>query len=328
MPMTWTAVPVAGSICRDKQPTGFGVNLAPGSTKLLIYMEGGGACFNSTTCAQAPSSWAPNNANLTLAGSSALFNRTSSPFKDYNFAYIPYCSGDVFTGTTMSGYMGQPQMGYANYFKFLQRMLGTFKDLTEVVLSGSSAGGFGIAYNWMLTQDAFGTVPVLALDDSGPPMSPDYLAQCQEQKVAQLWGWAGSVHPACTTCDVANGKVTRPLLQTALARAMPGTRFALTSYDEDGVIKSFFAYGNNNCAQFDSIIPPTYPAGKFPMGLAELRQAWGSSQQVAMYVVKGGGHTFLAGDLTRIQSGMSNPTMADWVKQFAEGTAGWANVVP
>src|SRR5262249_4972125 len=40
MPMTWTAVPVAGSICRDKMPTGFGVNIAPGSTKLLIYLEG------------------------------------------------------------------------------------------------------------------------------------------------------------------------------------------------------------------------------------------------------------------------------------------------
>jgi hypothetical protein len=327
--MMWTAVPVTGSLCRDKQPTGFGVNINPSSTKLLIFMEGGGACFNATTCTQAPSSWAPNDTNLgTAVGRNALFNRMTSVFKDWNFAYIPYCSGDVFTGTNMSGYMGQPQVGYLNYFKFLQRMLGTFKGLTQVVLSGSSAGGFGIAYNWMTTQDAFGSVPVFALDDSGPPMSPDYLSQCQEQKVGALWGWAGSVHPACTTCDVAGGKVTRPLLQTALARAMPGTRFALTSYDEDGVIKSFFAYGNNNCAGWDALLPPTYPMGKYPMGLAELRTAWMGSPLAAMYVVKGGGHTFLAGDLTRITAGGSNPNMADWIKQFADNAAGWTNVVP
>jgi hypothetical protein len=127
---------------------------------------------------------------------------------------------------------------------------------------------------------------------------------------------------------VAGGKVTRPLLQTALARAMPGTRFALTSYDEDGVIKSFFGYGNNNCAGWDSLLPPSYPMGKYPMGLAELRTAWAGSQQVAMYVVKGGGHTFLAGDLTRITAGGSNPNMADWIKQFADNAAGWTNVVP
>jgi hypothetical protein len=311
--------------------TGFGVNIAPGSTKLLIFLEGGGACFNATTCLQSQTlaGWAPTDANLTAAKNSSLFNRTSSVFKDWNFVYIPYCSGDVFTGTTMSGYMGAPQMGYSNYFKFLQRILGTFKGLTQVVLSGSSAGGFGIAYNWMMTQDAFGDVPVFALDDSGPPMSPDFLAQCQEQKVGALWGWTGSVHPACTTCDVANGKVTRPLLQTALARAKPGTRFALTSYDEDGVIKTFFAYGQNNCSGWDSPLPPGYPAGKYPMGLAELRTAWMSNPNVAMYVVKGMGHTFLSGDTTRIKGNMTGPSMAEWITQFADPSSmGWANVVP
>jgi hypothetical protein len=316
-------------LCRDRQPTGFGVNIAPGSTKLLIYLEGGGACFNATTCGQAPTSWAAIDASLVpFVTFNALFNRTSSPFKDWNFVYVPYCTGDVYTGTAMSGYMGQPQVGYSNYFKFLQRMIATFKGLTEVVLSGSSAGGFGVAYNWLVTQDAFGSVPVSALDDSGPPMSSEYMAPCQEQKVAQLWGWSGSVHPACATCDVANGNVTRPLLETTLARAKSGTRFALTSYDEDDTIKSFFAYGMSNCSGWDALLPPSYPAGKYPLGLAELRAAWAGSDLAAMYVVKGTGHTFLAGDLTKIQASPSSQTMFGWLIDFAAGTPGWTNVIP
>ena len=64
------------------------------------------------------------------------------------------------------------------------------------------------------------------------------------------------------------------------------------------------------------------------MGLAELRTAWTGSPLAAMYVVKGGGHTFLAGDLSRIQASTTSITMLDWVTQFANGTAGWTNVVP
>ncbi len=328
-PMTWTAVPVAGAVCRDGRPTGFGINVATGSDKLLIFLEGGGACFNATTCAQAPSSWAPTDANLgTRVRVNALLDRSGTgPFKDWNLVYVPYCTGDVFTGTTMSGYMGQPQMGYSNFFKYLQRIIATFKGLSQVVLSGSSAGGFGIAWNWMLTQDAFGTVPVLALDDSGPPMSPDYLSPCQEQRVAKLWGWADAIHPACTGCDAANGKVVRPLLQASLARAA-GKRFALLSYDEDGVIKTFFAYGLNNCANWDSLLPPAYPAGKYPQGLAELRQVWAGVPDAAMYVVKGGGHTFLGSDLSRIQASTTSASMLDWVKQFVDKGSGWSNVTP
>jgi hypothetical protein len=179
----------------------------------------------------------------------------------------------------------------------------------------------------MVTEDAFGDVPVLALDDSGPPMGPDYLSSCQEQRVGQLWGWAQSIHPACTDCDVAAGKVSRPLIVASLARASK-SRFALTSYDEDGVIKSFFGYGSNNCAGWNSPLPPAYPAGKYPMGLNELRQTWANAPQVAMYVVKGGGHTFLAGDLARIQASATSVTMLDWVKQFADNAPGWSNVVP
>jgi hypothetical protein len=325
-PLQWTAVPVTGALCRDGNETGFGVNVNTTSDKLLIYLEGGGACFNGATCLSNPQSWAPTESALSRSVDKyALLSRTgNSPFKDWNLVFVPYCTGDVFTGATMTGYQGKPQMGYSNYVKYLQRIIATFKGQSQVVLSGSSAGGFGIAFNWLVTQDAFGSVPVHALDDSGPPMGPEYLSECEQARVAALWGWSDTVHPACTSCDVKAGNVVRPLLETALRRQT--TRFAQLSYDEDGVIKSFFAYGLNDCASWDSLLPPAFPAGKYPMGLAELRQGWMSGGLAAMYEVKGGGHTFLGGDLSRIQTG--SVTMLDWVQAFVDGSSGWTHVVP
>jgi Pectinacetylesterase len=329
-PMTWTAIPVAGTLCRNNQPTGFGVNINPASTKLIIYLEGGGACFNVLTCAQNPSAWAPTDATLnTSVGTKWLFSRSSadSPFKDWNLAYVPYCTGDVHTGSAMSGYMGQPQIGYLNYFKYLQRIVATFKNVDQVILSGASAGGFGVAFNWMLTQDAFGAVPVSMLDDSGPPMGPDYLSECQQQRVGMLWGWDKSLHPACKDCDLAAGKIVRPLLETTLKRQTT-TRVGLLSYDEDGTIKTFFSYGLNNCAGWNALLPPAYPAGKYPMGLADLRQSWSPYPHAAMYVVSGGSHTFLGNNqLAQVKTG-TGLTMVQWITKIVDKTDGWGNVNP
>src|SRR6478752_8591829 len=48
-PKTWQYVPVDGAQCMNGTPTGIGVNLGT-SGDLVIYLEGGGACFNDGTC--------------------------------------------------------------------------------------------------------------------------------------------------------------------------------------------------------------------------------------------------------------------------------------
>jgi hypothetical protein len=327
--LPWKAVPVEGALCRDGSQTGYAVNVHPTSRNLLIYMEEGGACFNMLTCVQNPASWAPDEANvLRSLKLNWIMDRASdsSPFKDWNLVYIPYCSGDVHTGSTMSGYLGQPQIGFLNYKKYLAEIVARFPNLEQVVLSGSSAGGFGVAWNWIWTQDAFGSVPVHAIDDSGPPMGPDYLSECQQRHYGALWGWSENIHPACTSCDVAAGKVVRPLLE-ATFRRITSTRFGLLSYDEDGTIKQFFAYGTDNCSNWDAAQPPLYPAGLFPMGLTELRQAWSSYPQVAMYVVPGGSHTFLGHDVASVKTGPAIP-MLEWIKRLIDKSDGWTNVAP
>ena len=56
-PEKWTWVPFADAKCRDGSSTGIAVNPSSGSDKLMIFLQGGGACFNATTCAGNPSSF-------------------------------------------------------------------------------------------------------------------------------------------------------------------------------------------------------------------------------------------------------------------------------
>ena len=60
-PKQWEYVPVDGTKCMNGTPTGIGVNLGT-SGDLLIYMEGGGACFNADTCGSVAhkSGWGPD----------------------------------------------------------------------------------------------------------------------------------------------------------------------------------------------------------------------------------------------------------------------------
>ena len=46
----WTWFPVPESQCLDGTSTGFGVRLGSEPNKVLFYLEGGGACYNTWSC--------------------------------------------------------------------------------------------------------------------------------------------------------------------------------------------------------------------------------------------------------------------------------------
>ncbi len=326
--LAWKYVELPGSKCRDGKTTGIGVSINPASDKLIIFLEGGGACLETLTCAANPRSW--GEADLGAGPATSLLLRDDvNPYADWNKVYVPYCSGDVFTGTKESGFNGEPQTGYVNFTKTLERVVPTFKSKVEmVVLAGHSAGGFGTAWNWMRTQDAFGKIPVHAYDDSGQPLGPMYLTPCFQQYVAAQWGWKESVHPACKGCDVDGGDVVRPLVDTALARKTNG-RFALLTNDEDGVIKTFFSYGLDDCSALSGplALPKAYPVGMFPDGLLELRARLDPFKNAAMYEIVGGAHV-LTGSVNAWNTQVEDVTILQWTKWFLAGNSKWRSVGP
>ncbi|MEL6184994.1 MAG: pectin acetylesterase-family hydrolase, partial [Myxococcota bacterium] len=260
-PDTWVYVPVGGAKCRDGTDTGFVLRLQTGATDLVMYLQGGGACFNAATCSQNPSTFGETEAQLApMALVEGIFDSTSmdNPVAGWNMAFIPYCSGDVFGGTaenvTVPG-VAEPQqfVGANNMQLFSDLLAAELPNTTQVLLTGSSAGGYGANLNLERVITAFGTTPVHMLNDSGQPFDPglSVTSDCLSQLFYDLWGF--NAPAACTDCGATEAGFLG--LSRYFATSYPMSKQAILSYTEDGVIRFFNAFGLNDCAGSATPVP-------------------------------------------------------------------------
>jgi hypothetical protein len=255
-PGTWTWVPFSDAYCANGETTGIGVNISTASPRVVIYLEGGGACWSDITCytlmtaanvtaGYGASNFTQESTDATyLALPGGFFDRTAAdnPFKDYSYIYVPYCTGDVVAGDNVVVYphgpaSGTKQVGYANMTAFLSRIVPTFPNADKVFLSGSSAGGFGAAINWWQAQQYFGPkIEVDLIDDSGTPMPLAIEnAGMGEDNIRAAWNLAATLPPGCTGCSKSLDAIL-PYYD----KAYPTHRAALLSYYQDTVLPNFY----------------------------------------------------------------------------------------
>jgi hypothetical protein len=304
-PRTWTWVDFPGAHCRDGSPTGIGVNWETGSDKLVIFLEGGGACFSPQSCAGNPSSRG--------AMFGGPFDRgAGNPFASYNWVYLPYCTGDCFGGNNPNGNVpgvGRQQfVGYANLELFLDRVVPTFPNVKLVVLTGSSAGGMGTVYNASHIARRFGTVPVVALDDSGPPMSADFMPACFPSLMRTLWGLDSTVLADCgTDCPNKDDFLVDSTMH--FARGPNHSVGILNSYD-DATDISVFNQGGQTCGA------PVMATAAFERGLLQLRTAGGgSANRFATFYVPSTNHVWLGNYGATVNGTM----LGAWVNDLVNG---------
>lgn len=330
---SWTWVDFPGAFCQDGSATGLGVNLHPSSDRVVIYLEGGGACFNDVTCAAVANPHGYGRSNFGTGSGLAtypMFSRTdtTNPFHDWNFVYVPYCSGDIFAGNnpTDSSIPGKVFVGYVNVGEFLNRLVPTFSAASLVVLTGSSAGGFGAAYNWDRTQAAFGATPVLMLDDSGPIMSTTYLKACLQDNVSELWNLNATLPTGCTSCRTSGG------LSNALhyvAALHTDRRAGLISGTGDGTIRTFFGIGySSDCNSLGYMSTANYRAG-----LLELRTTLADVPTFHSYYIGNRTDETLHTWLNRPPSSYTAPgtppvPLNTWIQAFIDGSTGFVDVGP
>jgi Pectinacetylesterase len=280
-----------GGLCRDGSPAGFYAHFSTAeSTKLWIYLEGGGACDSATFCTHNPANIAQvfsggaASQGQTIGGSLGFdsnsfqepyapangyspgifdFTNAANPFKDWNAIYIPYCTGDVHFGTVenvdipdqgiTAGVKAQHFVGRKNLETYLGQILATWPHETQAMLTGASAGGFGADLNYGLVQDTFGSTPVFLLDDSGPPFSAQYLPGCLQQEWRKVWGFDAALPSDCAECNEPDGSGLTNLAYYWLHK-YPKATIGLVSTMQDEVIRLFFSQGDNNCANNDATI--------------------------------------------------------------------------
>jgi hypothetical protein len=312
-------VPFDNTFCGNGAATGLGINPSSTGSRVLIYLEGGGACWDPVTCYElmtaayfttgyGQAEFATESADATyLALPGGFFDRTAAanPFKDYSYVYLPYCTGDVFAGDavatlgTNKGYF----VGHTNVAAYLERIVPTFPGADRVILAGSSAGGYGALFNWWQTQAAFGTIRVDLLDDSGTLM-PASITPPDAGTLAAgeaVWNFAATL-PPCTAClsDSSN-------LYGFYGQTFPTHRGALLSYAQDSTLPTYLGIST----------------AQFTMGLdSDLQNQFAPNPSLQAFVFQGAGHVLFFSPLLA-QNGV---TVQQFVTQMVTDSASWTTV--
>ena len=321
-PLEWKYIEVPGTVCMNGEVAGFGISHNPDSKDLMIYLEGGGACFNDVCDFSAFSI-------PFIPPPDGIFNRQNpgNPVKDWSMIYVPYCTGDIHGGDKDTELGGQVRKfhGYRNIGKYLEQWAPKFADADRVLLTGISAGGFGAGLNAVQVADAFLPGPqMIVIDDSGPPLTNEVIPPCLQQTFREVWGLDDTILAECGgDCpdldDFASGTIAH-----ALAK-YPEMRFGLFSNTADTVIRLFMGFGwgngmHDNCGG----VPVSVPPKVYEEGLLALRAQYmetastyyiGQSQVLYNF---GQGHTVLRSPSfwTTVIDGVPLP---EWVSGVIDG---------
>jgi hypothetical protein len=145
---TWETVD-APSDCMCADGSAFHFYLREASpTKVLFYLEGGGACFSGDMCKPGSGTYSETISPVSkLEDSPGIFDfaNPENPFADYSVVYVPYCTGDVHAGNITKDYgngVVTQHKGFVNASNALDTMIKRFPNTTQLVVAGSSAGSF------------------------------------------------------------------------------------------------------------------------------------------------------------------------------------------
>eukprot|EP00937_MAST-01D_sp_MAST-1D-sp2_P000899 g899.t1 len=160
------------AVCSDGTPAGFYFEPSASGdvSKWVLELEGGGICESNADCVSRQQSdlgssknWGPSITN----GGQLSPNATVNPdFHDFNRVFLPYCSGDIWSGTQLTSIDPWNAGEGAATFVFaghtivqaavakLQDYVGGPGVVKELLLEGCSAGGIGTFANadWVAAQ--------------------------------------------------------------------------------------------------------------------------------------------------------------------------------
>lgn len=242
----WVWLPIEDSVCRDGSSTGIGVRLQQNAQGVMIYLQGGGFCFDAQSCkenAEGPVA-GENYSNedfgrwANTLGTQGVFNvgQAANPVATWHHVFVPYCTGDIHGGrkanASIEGVPNKQQfMGYQNINTYLDLLAPYFKDTEELVLAGASAGGFGVLLNYPQVAEAFEPKPVTALVDAAAFLDDDAIAlSCFQDKLINTFNLR--LPENCLNCtQPAQGGLSN--LYTYLTETYSQGTFAWASADAD-----------------------------------------------------------------------------------------------
>lgn len=177
-----TLVPGGDTICARETPFQFFVRPAEdeNSDKLLIYYQGGGACWDLFTCSANGTGMFDNtvgSAEDEVGGYNGIFDfeNVDNPVADYNMVFVPYCTADVHIGDAVADYGAGLELHHNGYINSMAALDWTFENFdapTDIVVAGTSAGAYGSIYYAPHVIEQYPDAYVVQFGDAGVGATP------------------------------------------------------------------------------------------------------------------------------------------------------------
>lgn len=179
----WEQIVVEDGVCLYGDEYSFFVRPAETPTaKLMIYFQGGGACWDAFTCAsvgQFASQYDVSSTETSFYQAGYFdFDNPNNPVSDYNMVFLPYCTGDIYSGDNVVTYAVPEAVesdaeeltinynGFDNAQAVLDWVYANFAAPEQVFVTGCSAGGYGATTHAPFIMQNYADVPVVHLADS------------------------------------------------------------------------------------------------------------------------------------------------------------------
>lgn len=306
-PDTWVWVDIPGMTCGNGTPSGVGINRSTVSDDLFIYYQGGGACWDATTCFGTKTA-----IHVEDTYDAALFaaeygnppidrSNPSNQLARATAVFVPYCTGDLHAGQRTATYdvLGTPRelhhAGSANTAALVAALHARFPDAGTLFVGGSSAGGYGATFNLHRYAAQWPGAQTHLLQDGSP-----FVAIRASYETMQA-AWSLQFPPGCTDCAT-----SFPAVVDTVATSHPDSRIALLHFDNDEVIRLFFGYG------LDSMVPAT----------DALLAAQYAHPNTKAFVAAGSEHTMFG----RPGQTVNGVNVLVWLQQWVTGDPAWTTV--
>jgi hypothetical protein len=250
--------PSTGTRCGDGSPYAFWIRLAPTGNpveKVVVFLPGGGACLDGPDCAATDPDLLESVGDT--MGQAGLMSSTqaNNPFRTWTKVFLPYCTQDLHVGGGVTNTFAEitvHRYGARNVQASLRHVrdvlwaemdandpTGYRPDRPMVVISGTSAGGYGAAYNYDFLLDELQWVHSTSVRDAGLGMDnggPDgvfALGALALFPTSPGWNVRPYLPPYCLDATCAEPFITLAAAQAARLKAVPDQQILVVTNQVD-----------------------------------------------------------------------------------------------
>lgn len=311
-PGTWTQIlPGGETICALGDPYAFFVRPAvEASDELMIYFQGGGACWFGAICdIHANPSYDPYVDEDDTPPDSGIFefDNPQNPFASYNVVFMPYCTGDVFLGNQVATYSSDvtesftiQHKGFVNASAVLDWTFANFQQPSTVFVTGSSAGAIPTPFYTQFIAEAYPDARIEQLGDAGG----GYRNQVLAAMVFRAWGTMDILTDLFD--GIRLGAMNFEMFYRRVGAAYPEISFSQYNAAYDDVQAAFLSLGG-------LVIPDMYD-----LMLQNYADIEAEIDNFATYTAPGELHTILLRPEFYTYTVEGVP-FVDWVTQLAHG---------